>query len=104
MKSRVESRMPRRRFRGPKGPARWPRLATLVASGALVAAAGIGGWMVYGQKQTAEPVTLTSAKPVQKVRLPAPPAPAELQTKLAALATAYREPVGIAVTDVTERW
>lgn len=96
--------MPRRRFRGPRGPARWPRAATLVGSAALLAAVAIGGWMVYGQKLTAEPVALTSTKPTHKVRLPAPPAPAELQERLAKLAESYREPVGIAVTDVSQRW
>lgn len=70
----------------------------------LVGAAGAGGWLVYGRQLSAEPVALTSTHVRPKVRVAGPPAPAELQAKLAALAEAYREPVGIAVTDVTERW
>jgi beta-lactamase class A len=70
----------------------------------IVAGAGAAGWLVYGEKLAASPVTLTSTHILHKVRLPAPPAPAELQDRLTALAQAYREPVGVAVTDVTERW
>ena len=77
-----------------------------MALAALVLAAGAGaaGWLVYGEKIAASPVALTSTHVIHKVQLPAPPAPAELQDKLAALAAAYREPVGVAVTDVSQRW
>jgi beta-lactamase class A len=83
---------------------RRPSAAAVLGVVALVAAAGAGGWLVYGQKLAASPVTLTSAPLAHRPRPPAPPAPAELQDRLTALAEAYREPVGIAVTDVTGRW
>jgi beta-lactamase class A len=83
---------------------RRPKVAAVVALAVLVAAAGAGGWLVYGQKLAASPVRLTSAPAQLKVRLPGPPAPEALQAKLADLAEAYREPVGVAVTDVTDRW
>jgi beta-lactamase class A len=70
----------------------------------LLVAAGAGAWLAYGDRLTAQPVHLTSHPAQLKVRLPGPPAPQALQAKLAALAQAYREPVGIAVTDVTQRW
>jgi len=78
----------------------------MVGAGALLlVAAGTGAWLARGAGITAEPVRLTSHPAQQmKVRLPAPPAPQDLQAKLAALAEAYREPVGIAVTDVNARW
>jgi len=70
---------------------------------ALVAAAGAGGWMAYGRPQTA--VRLTSAPAPPKItERPAPPAPAALQNRLDELVARYREPVGVAVTDVTAGW
>lgn len=110
MSSRVRIRMPRRRFRGPRGPARlgrarWPRAASLLAAVAVAGAVGTGGWYAWGHRLVVnDPVTLTSAKPIKKVRVAGPPAPADLQEKIAALAASYREPVGIAITDVNERW
>ena len=84
---------------------RRPRVAALLgAGGLLLVAAGTGAWLAYGNGLIAEPVHLTSRPAPLKVRLPAPPAPEALQEKLADLAQSYREPVGIAVTDVTERW
>ncbi|MDB5476317.1 MAG: beta-lactamase [Phenylobacterium sp.] len=86
---------------------RRPRAAAGLGVAALLAAAGAGGWLAYGDRLAASPAKLTSLTPTPaqlKVRLPGPPAPAELQEKLADLAEAYREPVGIAVTDVTARW
>jgi len=86
----------------------WRRRPTVAAilggSALLLVAAGAGAWLAYGDGLSAEPVHLTSHPAQVKVRLPAPPAPQALQDKLAALAQSYREPVGIAVTDVTERW
>lgn len=100
MGSRVRVRMGKRGFWR-----RRPKAAAAVGAGALLlAAAGTGAWLAYGDRIAAEPVTLTSRPAQLKVRLPSPPAPPALQEKLAALAQAYREPVGIAVTDVSERW
>jgi beta-lactamase class A len=85
---------------------RRPRVAALLGGGALLlVAAGTGVWLAYGDGLTAEPVHLTSHAARQvKVRLPGRPAPQALQDRLTALAEAYREPVGIAVTDVNEGW
>lgn len=71
----------------------------------LISAVGAGGWAAYGHKLTPSRVALTSTHVLPtKIVLPAPPAPAELQEKIEALAAKYREPVGIAVTDVSARW
>jgi beta-lactamase class A len=84
---------------------RRPKVAAFLALAVLAAAAaGAGGWLVYGERLAASPVRLTSAPARLKVRLPGPPAPEALQARLAELAQSYREPVGVAVTDVTDRW
>jgi beta-lactamase class A len=49
-------------------------------------------------------VAFTSAKAAIQAERPPPPAPAELQARIEQLAERYREPVGIAVTDVADRW
>lgn len=89
------------------GRRRRPRAAAALGVVTLVAAAGVGGWAAYGHRVATGPVTLTShaahSQPL-KVDLPGPPAPEALQARLDALAEAYREPVGIAVTDVSARW
>lgn len=79
---------------------RWPRILTL--AGLALAAAGVGVWMERGDMPIGPRPAL--ARPTRPARPPAPPPPPELQTKLAALAKAYREPVGIAVTDVADGW
>jgi len=104
MTSRVRLRFPRRRFRGPRGRPRAPKLVTLAGAAALVAAVGGGGWLLSGRQIAAEPVTLTAGHTAPKVRVPGPAAPVELQARLQALADRYKEPVGIAVTDVSARW
>lgn len=89
-----------RRWRGRRAG---PRLATAIGAVALTGAAGAGGWIAYGRQ--GEPVHLTSAPTPAKIAFkPAPPAPESLQSTLEELAKRYREPVGIAVTDVTDGW
>jgi beta-lactamase class A len=104
MKSRARFRISRRRFRGPRGRPKASRLATIAGAAVVLAAAGTAGWLLSGRQIAAEPVTLTSSHTAPKVRMPGPPAPVELQAKLQALADRYKEPVGIAVTDVSGRW
>jgi len=79
--------------------------AAIVVGAAVAAAIGAGGWLAYSHDLTAGPVALTSrsAAPA-RVKVAPPPAPQELQDRLAALAAGWREPVGLAVTDVTGRW
>lgn len=98
MISRVRYRMRRpRRSRAPK-------VAVIVGVAALAGVVGVGGWAAHGRQASPETAELTSTHKITKVSLPAPPAPAELQAKIEALAERYREPVGIAVTDVSARW
>jgi beta-lactamase class A len=49
-------------------------------------------------------ISTRAARPVALAVAPAPPPPATLQQSLTRLAQAYREPVGVAVTDVSARW
>lgn len=59
--------------------------------------------MAYGRQGS--PVHLTSAPAPTRIALkPAPPAPESLQSALEKLAARYREPVGVAVTDVKDGW
>ncbi|WP_165842813.1 serine hydrolase [Phenylobacterium deserti] len=81
---------------------RRPRTALLAGLALTIAAAGCG-WVTITGLEKGGAVQLTSA-PAQAKPPPAPPAPAELQARLTELAEDYREDVGIAVTDVTERW
>jgi beta-lactamase class A len=82
-------------------------MAAALGSAALVAAASLAGWAAYGHRISTDSLTLTSRnvrpRPI-KVERPAPPAPQTLQARIEALAAAYREPVGIAVTDVSQGW
>lgn len=99
MGSRVRFRMGRRGFWR-----RRPRIAAGLGALALTAVAA-GGWLAYSHDLAAGPVKLTSdSQAPRQVRVAPPPAPPELQERLAALAAAYKEPVGIAVTDVAARW
>jgi beta-lactamase class A len=82
------------------------RPRAVAAAGLLLGAAAIaGGWVVASHHSPVPEVALTSLKTALHIHagLP-PPAPAELQARLDALAAAYREPVGIAVVDVKDRW
>ncbi len=78
------------------------QIAALIAVGALAVA---GGWFGAGRIGHASFAQLTSARlalPLPQKK--PPPAPAALQARLDELSAAYGEPVGIAVTDVTEGW
>ncbi|MFL5297842.1 MAG: serine hydrolase [Phenylobacterium sp.] len=101
MGSRVLSSVARSIQRSFLGAWLRPRLLAGVAV-ALVAAAFAGGWGAAHLKAERVAYTKGPTGPVQP--RPAPPAPAELQSRLEQLAAAYREPVGIAVTDVATGW
>jgi beta-lactamase class A len=81
--------------------------ANVLATGGLLVAAAIvaGGWIGASHlSRAAGTAQLTAAHPKVLPVVAPPPAPADLKARLEALAAAYREPVGIAVTDVTEGW
>jgi beta-lactamase class A len=87
---------------GRRRPAVRPK-AAVAALLLLGAAGGLGAWVTHG-KSAPPKVELTSLHAARRARPPAPPAPVELQEKLSALAAAYKEPVGLAVTDVAQGW
>jgi beta-lactamase class A len=70
---------------------------------ALIVLGLAGGWVGarhYRPERIAYTKAVTTPLPVR----PAPPAPAELQARLETLAEGYKEPVGIAVSDVASGW
>src|SRR5437879_1406633 len=69
----------------------------------LAAAAGVGAWAA-SHGPAPEHAELTSYVAPARPRPAAPPAPAELQARLETLVAAYKEPVGVAVTDVARGW
>ncbi len=69
----------------------------------MVAAGAVGGWM-SARHLTAEKVAYTKSVTTPIPVRAAPPAPAALQARLAALAAAYKDPMGIAVSDVASGW
>jgi beta-lactamase class A len=83
---------------------RFPRKRVIVF-GVLVAAAALAGGLVSADRATKHPATarLTSAR-LSFFQEKPPAAPEALQARLEALAQAYGEEVGIAVTDVSEGW
>jgi beta-lactamase class A len=90
-----------RRFRKRRAPRRRVALAAVLLIGA---AAGLGVFLAQHGSATAQKVQLTSLHLAGRARPLAPAAPPELQTKLSDLAAAYKEPVGIAVTEVAQGW
>ena len=79
-----------------------PRVA-LGGALALLALGLAGGWVGAGRLRP-ERVAYTKAVTTPVAARPAQPAPAALQARLEALANTYREPIGIAVADVTTGW
>jgi beta-lactamase class A len=76
-------------------------LAGAVVLGTIAGLVAWGGaWAPEAQR-----VRLTAYAPAAPLQPPAPPAaPAELQARLESLAAAFKEPVGVAVTDVERGW
>jgi beta-lactamase class A len=76
----------------------------MAAAGLLLAAGVTAGWL-GASRLIPQKIAYTkgpAAPPL--IQRAAPPAPAELQATLERIAAGYREPVGIAVTDVTSGW
>jgi beta-lactamase class A len=69
----------------------------------LLAGGFAGGW-VSANHAAPTHATYTKGPAVPVVAKAAPPAPAAFQAEIERLAASYREPVGIAVTDVTNGW
>ena len=80
-----------------------PKAAAVLVS-ALVVAGGLGAWMERGKLAPPAHVQLTALHPHRPPKPAAPPAPPELQARLDKLVASYREPVGVAVTDVAQGW
>ncbi|MET0272026.1 MAG: serine hydrolase [Phenylobacterium sp.] len=80
--------------------------ANVLATGALLIAVALvgGGWIGASHLSRAADARLTAAHPKTLPVVAPPAAPPVLQNRLEALALVYGEPVGIAVTDVTEGW
>jgi beta-lactamase class A len=81
---------------------RRPRLLVGGAAGLLVLGLA-GGWIAASHLKP-ERITYTKSVTAPVPPRPAPPAPQALQARLEQLAQAYKEPVGIAVTDVATGW
>jgi beta-lactamase class A len=79
-----------------------PRTLALGAAG-LVAAGFVGGWLGAHHLRP-EHIAYTKGVTAPIAPRAAPPAPQALQARLQQLAEAYREPVGIAVSDVAGGW
>ena len=80
------------------------RPKTLGAVAVVLLAGGFAGGWVSANHATATHASYTKGPAVPVVAKAAPPAPAAFQADIERLAAAYREPVGIAVTDVTNGW
>lgn len=77
----------------------------VVVFGVLVAAAALAGGLASVDRATRHAATARlSAARMEIFRETAPQAPAALQSRLAELAAAYGEEVGIAVTDLSSGW
>ena len=80
-----------------------PKAAALLVL-LLGAAGGLGVWASHHPAASPARLQLTALHSRRHVRPPEPPAPLELQAKLGKLVAAYKEPVGVAVTDVSQGW
>lgn len=96
---------------GEKAGGRWRLAGMGVALAAIpaIAAAAMAHDVAAPSKPKPVAVAAAPAKPAEPIRrlrpvVNAPKAPAELQARLAEIASAYGEPVGIAVSDVTAGW
>ena len=70
---------------------------------ALLAAGFAGGW-VQANHSAVDHASYTKGPAVKVNHAPAPPGPAAFQAELERLVSSYGEPVGIAVTDITDGW
>ena len=79
------------------------RRAVWAAAARVLGAAALGGGALVANGHAGD-VKLTALAKPPHVEPPPPPAPEALQARLETLAARFREPVGVAVTDVSERW
>ncbi len=80
------------------------RPRTLAGVAAVLLAAGFAGGWEANNRSTADQGSYIKGPAVRINRVPAPPAPAAFQAEIERLASSYGEPVGIAVTDLTDGW
>ena len=83
---------------------RQPRPRLLIGAVVVLLAAGALGGYLVASRLAPQKIAYTKGPAAPLVRRDAPPAPAELQATLERIAAGYREPVGIAVSDVTSGW
>ena len=81
---------------------RRPRL--MAALGVAMLAVGFGGGWWGATHAGAQKVAYTKGRTAPLPSRPAPPAPAEFQAQIERIAQGYREPVGIAVSEVAQGW
>ncbi len=81
----------------------WMGLGSIYA---VMAAAPLVEHLVDGPLPSAplQAAAKAATQPVAQPKRPAPPAPASLQSQIDEIAAAYREPVGIAISDVSAGW
>ena len=79
-----------------------PRVATALA--VMLIAAGFGGGWYSAANLGPQKIAYTKGPAGPPIQTPAPPAPAEFQVEVQRIAAAYREPVGIAVSEVAKGW
>jgi beta-lactamase class A len=95
-------RLRSRRFRKSRRGA--PHIPTALGVVLALGLVATGGWVAAG-RLAPEKISYTKGPAIQiAARAAAPPAPQPLQAKLQDLADGYHDPMGIAVTDVTDGW
>ena len=82
----------------------WAKPRLLAAAAALLVAAGFAGGWLGASRLVPLKVAYTKGPATPLTPRVARPAPPELQATLERIAAGYREPVGIAVADVTSGW
>jgi beta-lactamase class A len=82
----------------------WSRPRLLIGGALVLLAAGaVGGWL-GASRLIPQKIAYTKGPAAPLAHRDAPQAPPELQATLDRIAAGYREPVGIAVADVTSGW
>ncbi|HLZ76585.1 serine hydrolase [Phenylobacterium sp.] len=80
------------------------RSRLLIGAAAVLLAAGAAAGWLGASRLAPQKIAYTKGPAAPLARRDAPPAPPELQATLERIAAGYREPVGIAVADVTSGW
>jgi beta-lactamase class A len=79
-----------------------PRIVATAAL--LLAAGGFGGGWISANHVAAQRVAYTKGPAAPVIHTSAAPAPTAFQAEIERIATGYREPVGIAVSEVAQGW